>query len=70
MVQLQNPSPTLFRGFKSDLGLAAFVEGQIVYHNISKPSPKLKGTAPAKALGIKLPKAPSHWMLLSRLLTS
>jgi transposase-like protein len=59
-----------FRGFKSDLGLAAFVEGQIVYHNIFKPSPKLKGITPAKALEVKLPKAPSGWMLVSRLLTS
>jgi len=59
-----------FRGFKSDLGLAAFVEAQIVYHNIFKPSSKLRGITPAKALGIELPKAPSAWMLLSRLLTS
>jgi hypothetical protein len=50
--------------------LAAFVEGQIVYHNIFEPSPKLKGITPAKALEVKLPKAPSGWMLLSRLLTS
>jgi transposase-like protein len=59
-----------FRGFKSNLGLVAFVEAQIVYHNFFKPSPRLKGKTPAQELGVPLPDAPSDWMRLTRLLTS
>jgi transposase-like protein len=59
-----------FRGFKSDLGLMAFAESQIVYHNVFKPSVRLKGLTPAQALGAQLPDAPNPWMLLTRLLTS
>jgi len=58
-----------FRGFKSDLGLAAFCEAQIVYHNFFRPSERLGGKTPAQELGLKLPKAPSDWALLTRLLT-
>jgi transposase-like protein len=59
-----------FRGFKSDLGLCAFLESQIVYHNFFKPSVPLHGQTPAQALGVSLPNAPNDWMRLSRLLTS
>ena len=58
-----------FRGFKSDLGLAAFAQGEIVHHNFFKPSARLHGQTPAQALGINLPKAPNPWTLLTRLLT-
>jgi transposase-like protein len=58
-----------FRGFKSDIGLAAFALSHIVYHDFFKPSPKLKGTIPAEALGTKLPHAPTQWMKLARFLT-
>jgi transposase-like protein len=59
-----------FRGFKSDLGLAAFVQAQILYHNLFKPSGRLQGQTPAQALGLALPKASSDWFRLSHLLTS
>jgi hypothetical protein len=59
-----------FRGFKSDLGLAAFVQAQILYHNLFKPSGRLQGQTPAQALGLALPQASSDWFRLSHLLTS
>jgi transposase-like protein/DNA-directed RNA polymerase subunit RPC12/RpoP len=59
-----------FRGFKSDVGLAAFVESQIVYHNFFKPSPRLGGKTPAQELGVRLPDAPSDWARFLHLLTS
>jgi len=58
-----------FRGFKSDVGLAAFIQNQTTYHNCFKPSPRLGGKTPAQAVGIRLPDAPSEWMRLARLLT-
>jgi len=60
----------LFRGFKSDAGLYAFLESQIIVHNLFKPSSLLKGLTPFQSLGISLPKAPSNWQCLMRLLTS
>lgn len=59
-----------FRGFKSDLGLAAFAVSQIVYHNAFRPSPRLDGRTPFEAIGAKLPDAPSPLLRLTRLLTS
>ena len=58
-----------FRGFKSDLGLAAFIQNQTTYHNYFKPSQRLKGRTPAMAMGVQLPDAPNEWMRLARLLT-
>lgn len=58
-----------FRGFKSDLGLAAFAQAQILYHNLFKPSGRLQGKTPAQALAAPLPKADSNLFRLSRLLT-
>ena len=58
-----------FRGFKSDVGLAAFIQNQSTYHNYFKPSKRLGGQTPAQAMGIELPDAPNEWMRLSRLLT-
>jgi transposase-like protein len=59
-----------FRGFKSDVGQVAFIEGQIVYHNVFKPSRPLRGQTPYQALGIQLPQAPNPWQQMARLLTS
>lgn len=58
-----------FRGFKSDLGQAAFNEAQIVYHNVFKRSSALGGQTPYEALGVRVPAAPNDWMRLTRLLT-
>jgi transposase-like protein len=59
-----------FRGFKSDHGQMAFIEAQIVYHNVFKPSPHLAGRTPYQHLGIPIPQAPNDWLRLMRLLTS
>jgi transposase-like protein len=59
-----------FRGFKSDIGLGAFLESQVVYHNVFKPSPALKGKTPAQAAGFKIPDAPNDWLRLARILKS
>jgi len=55
------------RGFKSDLGLAALVLAQIVYHNAFKPSERLAGQTPFQAIGAPLRAAPNDWMRLVRL---
>ena len=59
-----------FRGFKSDAGQMAFIEGQIFYHNCLKPSVALGGKeTPYERLGIKLPKHESPMELIAALLT-
>lgn len=58
-----------FRGFKSDIGLAAFIQNQTTYHNYFKPSKRLKRQTPVQAMGLEQPEAPNPWMRLSRLLT-
>jgi len=46
------------------LGLAAFCQAQILYHNFFKPSTRLEGEIPAQELGLKLPNALNDWTLL------
>ena len=59
-----------FRGFKSDLGQLAFIEGQIFFHNCLKPSVHLGGKqTPYQYLNAKLPKADSQLELIAKLLT-
>ena len=60
-----------FRGFKSDLGQMAFIEGQIFYHNCLKKSVHLGGEkTPYENLNIPLPKTNSELELIAKLLTA
>ena len=60
-----------FRGFKSDLGQMAFIEGQIFYHNCLKPSVHLGGQqTPYQHLNVPLPEADSQLELIATLLTN
>jgi len=45
-----------FRGFKSDVGQMAFIEGQVFYHHLLKPSVRLNGKTPFENLGHNLSK--------------
>ncbi len=59
-----------FRGFKSDVGQMAFIEGQIFFHNCLKPSVSLGGEkTPYENLAIKLPKHETPLELIATLLT-
>ena len=59
-----------FRGFKSDVGQMAFIEGQIFYHNCLKPSVALGGeVTPYQFLHAPLPKHETQIELIARLLT-
>lgn len=57
-----------FRGFKSDLGLWAFVTNQVYLHNYFKPNHRLKGKTPAQAAKAKLPYCFSLWKLFTKIL--
>jgi transposase-like protein len=59
-----------FRGFKSDVGQMAFIEGQIFYHNCLKPSVALGGqVTPYQHLQVPLPKHETPLELIAALLT-
>lgn len=55
-----------YRGFKSDLGLWAFVTHQVYLHNYFQPNQRLDGKTPAEATGVKLPYCLSKWKLFCR----
>jgi len=59
-----------FRGFKSDIGQMAFIEGQVFYHNCLKPSVALGGqVTPYQHLKAPLPKHETPLELIAALLT-
>jgi len=59
-----------FRGFKSDLGQMAFIEGQIFFHNCLKPSVALPvKETPYQFLKAPLPPHETPLELIARLLT-
>lgn len=59
-----------FRGFKSDAGQMAFIEGQVFYHNCLKPSVALGGqVTPYQYLNARLPKHETPLELIAALLT-
>ena len=59
-----------FRGFKSDVGQMAFIEGQIFFHNCLKPGVSLGGKkTPYEHLSVKLPKHETPMDLIAALLT-
>jgi len=57
-----------YRGFKSDLGLWAFITNQIYFHNYFKKNKRLNGLTPAEAVGVKLPYCFSKWKLFCKIL--
>lgn len=57
-----------YRGFKSDLGLWAFISNQNYLHNYFKPNYRLNGKTPAEASGLKLPYCFSKWKLFLKFL--
>jgi len=59
-----------FRGFKSDVGKMAYIEGQIFYHNCLKPSVYLGGITPYQNLNAPLPEYKTQLDLIFKLLTS
>jgi len=59
-----------FRGFKSDIGQMAFIEGQVFYHNCLKPSVALGGqVTPYQFLNAPLPKYETPLERIAALLT-
>lgn len=57
-----------YRGFKSDMGLWAFVTLQVYLHNYFEPNQRLDGKTPAEASGTKLPYCLSKWKLFCQFL--
>lgn len=57
-----------YRGFKSDLGLWAFVTARAYRHNYFMPNKRLDGKTPAQAAGKKLPYCHDLWKLMLKFL--
>lgn len=57
-----------YRGFKSDLGLFAYITHHVYQHNYFKPNNRLDGKTPAESVGIKLPRCQSKWKLFMKFL--
>lgn len=58
-----------YRGFKSQLGLWAFITHQVYLHNYFQPNHRLDDKTPAEAAGVKLPYCLSKWKLFCRFIT-
>ena len=57
-----------FRGFKSDLGLWAFITNQVYFHNYFKANKRLDGITPAQAANTQMPYCHSPWKLFTKAL--
>ena len=57
-----------YRGFKSNLGLFAYITLHVYQHNYFRPNNRLNGKTPAEAVGKKLPKVQSKWKLFMKYL--
>lgn len=56
-----------YRGFKSDLGLWAFITNQVYLHKYFEPNQRLGGFTPAQTARAYLPYCFSYWKLFTKI---